>query len=127
MTDVGGGAGGGGQGAGGDGAEGFLDRARNALRDLAEVKVVTLVANVPIKFVTKGGATETVLLESETNEDAIITIVKLLDGDVTTVIAEGLVGNAELRADHAAQVAASLEVLPRNLKALVDIARSLKS
>lgn len=122
MTDVGGGAGAG----GGDGAERFLDRARNALRDLAEVKVVTLVGNVPIKFVTKGGATDTVLPESETNEDAIITIVKLLDGDVTTVIAEDLVGNADVRAMHAAQVAASLEVLPRNLKALVDIAKSLK-
>lgn len=122
MTDVGGGAGAGGRG----GAEDFLDRARNALKDFVEVKVVTLVANVPIKFTTTGGSTETSLGESDTPDNAIVTIVKLLDGDVTTVIAEDLLANAELRALHTAQVAASLEVLPRNLKALVDIAKSLK-
>jgi hypothetical protein len=107
------------------GGESFLTRAKNALNDLAEVKVVTAVGALPIKVTTKGDATETTMGTKELAGDAIVTIVKLLDGDVTTVIAPDLVANAELRALHTAQVAESLKVLPANLKALVDIAKSL--
>ena len=106
-------------------AEDFLTKARNALNDLAEVKVVTLVGNLPITITTKGDSTETRLDASEIRDDAVVTIVKLLDGDVTTVIAPSLVANAEVRALHSAQLTASLEVLPRNLKALIEAAKSL--
>lgn len=119
MSEVGAGT------ARGDSAERFLTRAKNALNDLVEVKVITLVANVPVSIVTKGDSTETTVATKEITDNALVTIVKLLDGDVTTVIPEALLGNAEVRALHSAQVAASLEVLPRNLKALVDIAKSL--
>lgn len=119
MSDVGAGA------ARGDAAERFLTKAKNALNDLVEVKVVTLVADVPVSIVTKGDSTETSVATKEITDNALVTIVKLLDGDVTTVIPEALLGNAEVRALHSAQVTESLEVLPRNLKALVDIAKSL--
>ena len=109
----------------GDAAERFLTKAKNALNDMLEVKVVTLVGNVPVTIVTKGDSTETTLATQELTDNAIVTIFKLLDGDVTTVIPEGLLGNAEARALHTAQVADSLEVLPRNLKSLVDVAKSL--
>lgn len=112
---------------GGDRAESFLTTAKNALNDLAEVKVVTVVGNLPVTIATTGDSTTTSLAASDITDNAIVTIVKLLDGDVTTVIAEGLLANTELRALHTAQVAASLEVLPRNLKALVDIAKSLSN
>ena len=54
-----------------------------------------------------------------------MTVVKISDGDVSTVISEGSVGNADLRAFHADQVARSLTVLPDNLRALVAVAKSL--
>jgi len=106
-------------------SESFLTKAKNALNNLVEVKVVTLVGNLPVTIASKSGATETTLAAKDITDNAIITIVKLLDGDVTTVIAEDLLANTELRDLHTAQVAASLDVLPRNLKALVDIAKSL--
>jgi hypothetical protein len=109
----------------GGGGESFLTKAKNALNDLAEVKVVTAVGDLPVKISTKGDSTSTTLPDKVLDGDAIVTIVKLLDGDVTTVIGSDLLANAELRALHTAQVSASLAVLPTNLKALVDIAKSL--
>jgi hypothetical protein len=106
-------------------AESFLTKAKKALNDLVEVKVVTVVGSLTITITTQGDSTNTKLASKEIASDAIVTVVKLLDGDVTTVIAPDLVANSDLRALHTAQVAESLKVLPANLKALVDIAKSL--
>jgi hypothetical protein len=105
--------------------ESFLDRVRNRLDDLLEIKVVTVVGNLSVTITTDGDSTKTTLDSRQVSDDALVTVVKLTDGDVTTVIAPDLVSNTELRALHATQVAASLEVLPRHLKELVDLARSL--
>jgi hypothetical protein len=109
-------------------AQGFIDKAKNVLFDLLEVKVVTVVGNLPVSINTRLGGDDTKTTLGTTPTDlskAIVTIVKLADGDVTTVIADDLVENAELRAMHTAQVTESLEVLPRNLKALVELAQSI--
>ncbi len=111
---------------GADEAEGFLAQVKHALADLAEVKVVTLVGKVRVTITTEGDSTTTRLETTEVSDTAMVTVVKVLDGDVTTVIAESLLANSELRALHTAQVTASLAVLPANLKALVDIAKSLR-
>ena len=106
-------------------AEGFLDKVKNAFKDLVEVKVVTIVGDVPVTITTKGDSTETTIAKDEVTGKALITVVKLLDGDVTTAIPEEHLGNSELRAMHAEQVARSLEVIPRNLNTLVDMAKNL--
>ena len=74
---------------------------------------------------TTDDATATTLKTDKALEKSIVTVVKITDGDVTTVISESLLDNAELRAYHEAQVAKSLQVLPDNLRALVEIARSI--
>jgi|SRR3954452_2960409 len=99
----------------------FWKKVEHAVGDLLEVKVVTAVGNVDVTMATTGDSTSTKVATPEKLNNAIVTIVKLLDGDVTTVIAEDLVGNADLRALHTAQVAASLAVLPANLRELVEI------
>ena len=58
--------------------------------------------------------------------NSIVTIVKLLDGDVTTVIGEDVKQDAELHALHTAQVAQSLKVIPEHLNTLVALAKSLR-
>lgn len=110
-----------------DHAQGFLDKAMAGLADLVEVQVVTLVGGATVRLVPHGKATETDVTVPDDAGDhkAIVTIVKLLDGDITTIVHPDLLSNTELRATHAAQVATSLEVLPRNIRALVNIARAL--
>jgi hypothetical protein len=106
-------------------AEGFLDKVKNSFQDLIEVKVVTIVGDVPVTITTKGDSTTTTLGEKEIETGALITVVKLLDGDVTTVIPKDLVGEDAVRALHSEQVAASLEVIPRHLDTLVAMAERL--
>ena len=108
-----------------DDAASFLDRVKHAFTDLAEVKVVTIVGNIPVTIDTEGDSTTTTLGKTTIEGGAIVTIVKLLDGDVTTVIADELVGNDEVRAAHVEQVAASLDVIPGHLATLVDMAERL--
>jgi hypothetical protein len=109
----------------GDDAASFLDSVKHAFKDLAEVKVVTIVGDLPVVIDTEGDSTTTTLGKTTTESGALVTIVKLLDGDVTTVIAPDLVGNDEVRAAHAAQVEASLGVIPGHLATLVAMAERL--
>ena len=120
MTSVG-------SAGGEDGAESFLDKAKHILTDLLEVKVVTAVGDVNIQITTEGDSTKTTLKSVKAPQSAIVTVVKIADGDVTTVISEALLTNTELRAFHSEQLDKSLKVLPDNLRALVDIARTLRA
>jgi hypothetical protein len=106
-------------------AEGFLEKVQNTFKDLVEVKVVTIVGDVPVTITTKGDSTQTTIGDEAISGKALITVVKLLDGDVTTAVPKEHLGNAELRAMHTEQVARSLEVIPRNLNTLVDMAKNL--
>jgi hypothetical protein len=108
-----------------DDAASFLDKVKHAFTDLAEVKVVTIVGDIPITIDTEGDSTRTTLGKATIEGGSIVTIVKLLDGDVTTVMSDDLVGRAEVRAAHAEQVAASLDVIPGHLATLVDMAERL--
>jgi hypothetical protein len=105
--------------------ESFLDRVEQALADLTEVIVVTAVADLNVTIKPSGKTFDTTIDETALRGNSIVTIVKLLDGDVTTVVAEALRSDAELRAQHAAQVTESLRVIPEHLKTLVEIAKSL--
>jgi len=119
MSDVGK------QGGNDEDAETFLDKVSSAFSDLVEVKVVTAVGDLPVTIDTEGDSTVTTLGKVTLEQGALVTVVKLLDGDVTTVVPESLVGNAEVRAMHAAQVEASLSVIPDHLKTLVELAERL--
>jgi hypothetical protein len=112
-------------GSTGDDAAGFLDSVKHAFKDLAEVKVVTVVGDLPVTIDTSGDSTTTKLGQATLETGSLVTVVKLLDGDVTTVMSPDLVGNAEVRAAHAAQVEASLGVIPGHLNTLVEMAERL--
>lgn len=103
----------------------FLDNLKNGFKDLVEVKVVTIVGDIPVTVTTDGDSTKTTIGGATLESGALVTVVKLLDGDVTTVIPEHLVGNTEARAMHSEQVARSLEVIPRHLNTLVEMAERL--
>lgn len=108
-----------------DDAQSFIDKAKAILSDLLEVKVVTGVGAIDVEITTEGDSTTTKLNTVKPLQESIVTVVKITDGDVSTVISEGLVGNTDLRAFHADQVAKSLTMLPDNLRALVAVAKSL--
>jgi hypothetical protein len=109
-----------------DQAESFLDKAMGIVSDLLEVKVVTAVGNAQVTITTVNDSTTTTIGTSEPLKSTIVTIVKLADGDVSTIISDDLLANTELRAFHTDQVEKSLKVLPDNLRALVDIAKTLR-
>jgi len=103
---------------------------RHMFEELVEIKVVTAVGDVGVSLVqddAKGdGRTKTkVSTESTPITNAMVTIIDLVDGDVTNVIAPALKDDEALRSFHATQVEKSLTVLPGNIKALVDLGQSL--
>jgi hypothetical protein len=108
-------------------SKGFLDRVAAELADLTEVKVVTIVGDVKVTVEpTSGGTTtETTIERTTVEKGSIISIFKVIDGDVTTIISPDVVGNADLLAKHEAQLQTSLKVLPDHLKTLVDIVKKL--
>ena len=106
-------------------ARSFIKKAEAILNDLLEVKVVTAVGNIDIDIRTTGDSTKTTLKTTRALEQSIVTVIKITDGDVSTIISESLLDNAELRAFHTEQIAKSLQVLPDNLRALVEIAQSI--
>jgi hypothetical protein len=106
-------------------AEGFLDKVEHALADLTEIMVVTAVGDVKVTIQSSARSSETTIDKTTIVGNSIVTIVKLLDGDVTTVIAEPLRADAELRALHTTQVTESLKVIPEHLRSLVEMAREL--
>lgn len=98
--------------------------------ELVEIKVVTAVSEVGVTLTqddtTGEGRTKTrVSTDTTPITNAMVTILDLVDGDVTNVIAPALKDDDALRAFHALQVEKSLTVLPGNIKALVDLGRSL--
>ncbi len=105
----------------------FLDRVADVLADLVEVKVVTIVGDVDVTVTSTndGKTTETVVGTTTVKAGSIISIFKVIDGDVTTVISPDVKSDTDLLARHEAQLEASLKVLPDHLKTLVEIAKSL--
>lgn len=98
--------------------------------ELLEIKVVTAVSEVGITLAqddAKGEGRTRTRLSTETTPitSAMVTILDLVDGDVTNVISPALKDDEALRAFHATQVEKALTVLPGNIKALVDLGRTL--
>jgi hypothetical protein len=106
-------------------ADSFIAKVKAKLNDLTEVKVVTIVGDVPVRITSANRTTETTIDDVVVTGGSLVTIVKLLDGDVTTIVPEGLVGNGEVRAMHSDQVTKSLQVIPDHLNALVGIAERI--
>ena len=94
--------------------------------ELTQVKVVTAVGTLAITLPEEDGRTKTRFdPEAMPIADAIVTIFDLIDGDVTHVISPGLKDDESIRSFHAQQVEKSLTVLSDNIKALVELGRSI--
>jgi hypothetical protein len=108
--------------------ERFLKRVDDALANLIEVKVVTIVGDVTVKLTAEhdGRTTQTIIGDITIDKGAITSIFKVIDGDMTMTISPELLGNTDLLAKHEAQLDKSLKVLPDHLKTLVEIAKNLK-
>ena len=103
---------------------------RNMFEELVEIKVVTAVGEVGVTLTQDDakaeGRTKTrVSTDTAPITSAMVTIIDLVDGDVTNVIAPALKDDEALRSFHATQVEKSLAVLPGNIKALVELGQSL--
>lgn len=103
---------------------------RRMFGELTEIKVVTAVGDVKVSITPddakgKGRTTTTVNTQGTETSNALVTIFDLVDGDVTNVISPALKDDEALRSYHTAQVEKSLTVLPGNIKALVDLGRTL--
>jgi hypothetical protein len=105
--------------------QGIVDKLRKMFDELVEVKVITAVGGVNITLPVGGSGAATIDTGTDALHDALVTIVNLVDGDVTSVIAPTLKDDAELRAFHLTQVDKSMAVLPTNITALVGFGKAL--
>ncbi len=96
---------------------------KTALSALVNVRVATVISQVTVTL-NEDGSLESVGVESDP-VDAIVTVVNLVDGDVTTIIAPSLEDKAELRTFHDGLVDKAVKVLPENISMLVDVMKKL--
>lgn len=96
-------------------------------KELVEVRVVTVVGDVTVQLVSEddGATIKTKLTSIPESAKAFVTIFDLIDGDVTNVIPPSLKDDEQLRAFHADQVERSMKVLPDNIRALVELGKSI--
>ena len=97
----------------------FLQRIDDAIANLADVSVSTLVTDV-IVGVDERGRLKTVTSPTIA-VPAIITNVNLIDGNVTTILGPSLKDDSTLTTFHQGLVTQAVKVLPDNLKALAQL------
>ena len=103
---------------------------RKMFGEMTDIKVITAVGEVKVAITPDdakgtGRTTTTVNTQEAEITNVMVTIFDLVDGDVTNVIAPALKDDEALRSFHAAQVEKSLMVLPGNIRAIVDLGRTL--
>ena len=101
----------------------LLDKLKDAAEKLLTLHVATIVGQAEVKLDATGKVMSVTTPEGPV--DAIVTILDLVGGDVTTHIAPDLKNDSDLRAFHEALVGPAAAVLPNNLKALADAVRSV--
>jgi hypothetical protein len=90
---------------------------------LVHATIVTAVGDVAVTITS--GRSEPEIDTPKPITKAIVTIVDLIDGDITNVVSPELLDDTALRAFHTQQVEASLKVLPDNVRSLAELAKSL--
>jgi hypothetical protein len=96
-----------------------LDR---AISNLADVTVATLITDVKVSVDNRGRLTD--VTTPTTDIPAIITNVNLVDGNVTTEVADSLKDDDSLKTFHQGLVDQAVTVLPDNIKALAGLIES---
>ena len=104
-------------------AESLLDRIGNALEQLLTLEIQTVLTPVNVAAADNGGWSVTPRLGEAA--DGIVTIIRLEQGDIHNALSTGAIENAKLMQLHTDQVTLSRQIVADNLKAVVDLARSL--
>jgi len=102
------------------------DKIVGAYNSLVQVRVSTVVADVDLTVSDENNRLDLGQFDLD-NEKTIITQSDLVGGDIVTIISTGLESNAEIRQFHAEQVEAAAQVVPENLKVLVDLFQQVVS
>jgi hypothetical protein len=100
----------------------FWKRIDDAIANLADVSVATLIMDVTVTVDARGRLDD--VTAPTDAEPTIITNVNLIDGNVTTVIGPSLKDSASLMTFHEGIVDKAVKVLPDNLKALAGLVES---
>jgi hypothetical protein len=108
----------------------LLEKLGNALEELVTLNVMTMQtsltvgkdANGKVILVPKGSSDGT---NTPPDAEGLWTSIRLDQGDIVNMISTGALGNAPLMELHKEQVKLSQQIVSDNIKALVDLARSL--
>lgn len=106
-----------------DKADSLLTRVGNALEQLLTLEIQTVVAPMEVTGRDNGGWS--VVPKPGDATDGITTMIRLEQGDVQNALSTGAIDNEKLMKLHADQVALSRQIVADNLKAVVELARSL--
>lgn len=101
-----------------------LQRIENALGNLLTLKIVTIVGPVSV---TDDNGSPDLLPVHGSNASGISTTIRLEQGDITNILSEEAFENKALSDYHGQQVTTSRQIVADNLKALLDLARSMTS
>lgn len=104
--------------------ERLLDKLADALDKLVTLEIVTVVATTEVRADGNSWSLEPA---AGAAKSAAKTTIRLDQGDITNVLSDGALENEKLMKLHSEQVALSRQIVAENLKALMDVARSLAS
>jgi hypothetical protein len=104
-----------------------LDSLSRAMADLTTVRVITMIADSPVKVVNDAKNSERTVTEISLSGDheAFVTEVNLVDGDLMAVVPSSYAEHQNVADLHAKNVARASKVVPENLEAAANAATAL--
>jgi hypothetical protein len=100
----------------------FWDKLDQAIWNLVDVTVATIITDVRVTTDDQGRLTDVVVPPGDV--PAIVSNVNLIDGHVTTTIGPSLKDDATLMTFHQGLVSNAVKVLPDNIKGLAGLIES---
>ncbi len=105
--------------------DGIKNTLKRMFGNLVHVRVITVVGKATVTLPAGGEGPTTVRTGTEPLDNALVTVVNLVEGDVTNVIAPDLKDDQAIRDFHSAQVEKSMNVLPSNIATLMSFGKDL--
>jgi hypothetical protein len=103
--------------------EDLMSKIGDALEALLTLRVETVIT--PLKVKAVGNGDWAAQPEPGEKAEGAVTIIRLDQGDLKNAISEAAIANEKLMAMHSQQVAMSRQIVADNMKAVVELARSL--
>jgi hypothetical protein len=106
----------------------LMERLGRIFNDMTQLKIVTVVGQVNVTVAENNERSRTTVDTTGVKDlKGMVTIIDLLDGDITNIIDPSVETSDTLRSFHATQVEKSQAIIASNVSAVIELAKAIKS